>query len=271
MKAGKLGNRAFTSKPNIEEATEMAKEALKKVGLIGCGAIGTVLAEAIERKLVVCDELIVYDVDAAKAKQLQSSLDFPVKIVASVDELLAAKPKVVVEAASQQAVREYYDKLVAANIDFIVMSTGALLELDTENRRLHFSSGAIGGLDALSSAALAGIDEITLISRKNPKALNRTNTREAVIYEGTAEEAAKQFPREMNVAATLALTVKPTKVKVRVVSDPAVKRNTHEIVMEWRFGEMALRFANDPHPDNPHTSALAAWSAIKLLQSLLNT
>ena len=67
----------------------------------------------------------------------------------------------------------------------------------------------------------------------------------------------------MNVAATLALTVKPAKVKVKVVSDPTVKRNTHEIQVKWRFGEMTLRFANDPHPDNPHTSAFAAWSAIK--------
>ncbi len=73
----------------------------------------------------------------------------------------------------------------------------------------------------------------------------------------------------MNVAATLALTVKPSKVKVKVVSDPAIKRNTHEIQVKWRFGEMTMRFANDPHPDNLHTSALAAWSAIKLLQKLL--
>jgi len=75
----------------------------------------------------------------------------------------------------------------------------------------------------------------------------------------------------MNVAATLALTVKPAKVKVQVVSDPVVNLNTHEIRVKWRFGEMFLRFANDPHPDNPHTSALAAWSAIKLLQTLLQS
>jgi aspartate dehydrogenase len=242
---------------------------MKKVGLIGCGAIGTVLAEAIERKLVACDELVVFDVDTAKAQKLKDALDFPVKIVASVDELLAAKPKVVVEAASQQAVREYYDKLLAANVDLIVMSTGALLSLNTDNHRVHFSSGAIGGLDAISSAAIAGIEEVTLTSRKNPKALGKTNTQETIVYEGLAEEAAKLFPREMNVAATLALTVKPAKVKVQVVSDPAVKRNTHEIWVKWRFGEMSLRFANYPHPDNPHTSALAAWSAIKLLQTLL--
>jgi aspartate dehydrogenase len=241
----------------------------KKVGLIGCGAIGTVLAQAIERRLVVCDELVVFDTDAERAQKLKRELNFRVKIASSVAELLSAKPKVVVEAAGQQAVREYYDQLAASDAEVIIMSTGALLILNVDSPNVHFPAGAIGGLDAIAAAANAGIDEVTLTSRKNPKPLGKTNTEEALIYEGTAKEAARQFPREMNVAATLALTVKPVQVKVRVVSDPAVIRNTHEINVKWRFGEMTLRFANDPHPDNPHTSALAAWSAIRLLQTLL--
>ena len=253
------------------KAQNMSGKAKKKVGLIGCGAIGTVLAEAIERKLVVCDELVVYDVDNSKAQKLKGAIKFPVTIVKSVDELLAARPKVVVEAASQQAAREFVPKIASSGVQVIVLSTGALLGLDVDWRRVHVPSGAIGGLDALSSASLAGIDEVILTSRKNPKALGKNNKVEVVVYEGYAEEAAKLFPREMNVAATLALAVKPAKVKVRVVSDPAVKRNTHEIQVKWRFGEMFLRFANDPHPDNLHTSALAAWSAIKLLQNLLET
>jgi aspartate dehydrogenase len=242
---------------------------MKSVGLIGCGAIGTVLAEAIERKLVVCDELVVFDIDAAQAQKLKDKLKFPVKIVAGVDELLAAKPKVVVEAAGQSAVHQYYDKLVASKAELIFMSTGALLDHNTDIPRVHFPAGAIGGLDAIAAAANAGIDEITLTTRKNPKALGKQITQETVTFEGFAEEAARQFPREMNVAATLALTVKPAKVKVKVVVDPATTRNTHEIYVKWRYGEMQLKFANQPHPDNPHTSALAAWAAIKLLQTLL--
>jgi len=249
----------------------MSREARKIVGLIGCGAIGTVLAEAIERKLVVCDELLVFDVDYSRSQKLKTALKFPVTIAKSVEQLLALKPKVVVEAASQEAVREYIPRIAASGVELIVMSTGALLDLDVDLSRIHVPSGAVGGLDALSSAALAGIDEVVLTSRKNPKALGKDNKVETVVYQGYAEEAAKLFPREMNVAATLALIVKPAKVQVRVVSDPAVKRNTHEIQAKWRFGYMQLCFANDPHPDNPHTSALAAWSAIKLLQTLLKT
>jgi len=242
---------------------------LKTVGLIGCGAIGTVLAEAIARKLVVCNELIVYDFDMPKAEQLKKSLNFPVTIVASLDEMLKRKPTVIVEAASQQAAKDYVGKIVAAKTELIVMSTGALLDLDVDLSKVHVPSGAIGGLDAIASAAMAGIDEVSLTSRKNPKALGRSNTQAETVYEGIAEEAARRFPREMNVAATLALTVKPAKVKVKVISDPAVTRNTHEIQLKWRFGDMFLRFSNEPHPDNPHTSALAAWSAIRLLQTLL--
>ena len=241
----------------------------KKVGLIGCGAIGTVLAEAIERRLVVCDELILYDFEVAKAEQLKKALKFPTTVVASLDEMLRRKPTVIVEAASQQAARDYVGRIVAEGIELIVMSTGALLDLDVDFGRVHVPSGAIGGLDALSSAALAGVDEVVLTSRKNPRALDMDNVEPQVVYEGLAEEAARRFPREMNVAATLALTVKPVKVRVRVISDPAVRRNTHEIQVAWRFGEMFLRFVNEPHPDNPRTSALAAWSAIRLLQTLL--
>jgi len=242
---------------------------MRAVGLIGCGAIGTVLAEAIERKLVICDQLVVFDVDMSKAQQLKKALKFPVTIVASFEELLMQKPTIIVEAASQQAAKAYAPKIAAEEIELIVMSTGALLDMDVDLAHVHVPPGAIGGLDALASAALAGIDEVTLTSRKNPKAFGRTNTKAETIYEGFAEEAARKFPREMNVAATLALTVKPAKVKVQVISDPAVKRNTHEIQVKWQFGEMFLRFANEPHPDNPHTSALAAWSAIRLLQTLL--
>src|SRR3972149_8478733 len=242
---------------------------MKAVGLIGCGAIGTLIAEAVERRLVMCDELVLYDFDLEKAALLKSSLHFPTTVFLNLDEMLKLQPTVIVEAASQQAAREYVPRIVEKGIDLIVMSTGALLQLPPQGSKVHVPSGAIGGLDALSGAALAGIDEVVLTSRKNPRALEMDNHEAQLVYEGYAEEAALRFPREMNVAATLALTVKPARVKVRVISDPAVQRNMHEISVKWRFGEMQLRFANDPHPENPRTSALAAWSAIRLLQNLL--
>lgn len=242
----------------------------RKVGLIGCGAIGTVLAEAIERKLVLCDELVVYDFDVSRAEQLKDAIKFPVTIVSGIDEMLRLRPTVIVEAASQQAAKEYVPKIVDAGIELIVMSTGALLDLDVDVSKVHVPAGAIGGLDAIASAALTGIIDVTLTSRKTPKAFNIETTEPVVMYEGTAEEATRRYPKEMNVAATLAITVKPSKVHVKVIADPTITRTTHEIIVHWKYGDMFMRFSNQPHPNNPKTSALAAWAAINLLKILLH-
>ncbi len=242
---------------------------MKKVGIIGCGAIGTIISGAIEKGLVKCDELILYDYNMERAEKIQKSLHVPVTVVKNLEEMLRLKPAVIVEAASQQAVRDYIDKILAENIELIVMSVGALLDLKLKSNKIHIPSGAIGGLDAISGAAIAGIDEVILTTRKNPKALDMDNKEEKIAYEGCAEEAVRRFPREMNVAATLALTTQPEKVRVRVISDPKVDKNVHEIKIKWKYGDMQLKFANEPHPENPRTSALAAWSAIKLLKEIL--
>jgi aspartate dehydrogenase len=219
--------------------------------------------------MVKCDALILYDYNKEKAERLQKSLTVPTKIAKNVDEMMRLKPRVIVEAASQQAAKEYASRISAEHIDLIVMSVGALLDMNAVGSRIHVPSGAIGGLDALGSAALAGIDQVVLTTRKNPETLGRNSKDESVVYEGNALEAVRLFPREMNVAATLALTVGSESVKVRLVSDPRADRNVHEIRVKWKHGDMFLKFENDPHPENPGTSALAAWSAIKLLKELL--
>jgi len=242
---------------------------VRKIGIIGCGAIGTLIAHAVENGIVNCDKMILYDSSFKQAEQLRKSLHFPTAIVKSVDEMIEANPSVIVEAASQQAAREYASRILSKDIDFVVMSVGALLDMNVESNRLHVPSGAIGGLDAVSSASLAGIDKIVLTTRKNPRALGLDNREEKVVYEGTAEEAVKRFQREMNVAATLALVVGRGKVHARVISDPKVDRIVHEIEVKWKHGDMFFRFSNSPHPQNPKTSALAAYSAIELMKRIL--
>jgi aspartate dehydrogenase len=242
---------------------------VKKVGIIGCGAIGSLIAKAVEDGIVKCDELVLYDYSPEKVDTLQKSLRVKTTTVRSVEEMIARGPAIIVEAASQQAVKEYLHRILAENIELIVMSVGALLDMRVTNRKIHSPSGAIGGVDAIASAALAGIDEVTLTTRKNPQALKTEKRGETIVFDGDAEMAVRLFPKEMNVAATLALAVYPEKVKVKIISDPKVTRNVHEIKVAWKHGDMLLRFENDPHPDNPGTSALAAWSAIKLLKDLL--
>lgn len=242
---------------------------LKKVGILGCGAIGSLIAQAVESKIVECDELILYDYNTGKAEKLHKSSHVKSIVVESVDEMIANKPTIIVESASQQAVKQYLPKILKAGIEVLVMSVGALLDSEQSSRLVHTPSGAIGGIDAIASAALAGIYEVSLVTRKNPQALGTDERRATVVFDGDAETAVQLFPREMNVAATLALTVRPTKVKVRVISDPKIARNLHEIKVIWKHGEMKFIFENEPHPENPGTSALAAWSAIRLLKDLL--
>lgn len=242
---------------------------MKTVGIIGCGAIGTLIAQAVQDGIVPCDRLILFDIDKPKAERLRGTLGFPTAVAASFEEMIKLRPTVIVEAASIQAARDYAGKIIGENVDLIVMSVGALLEMNLKSDRLHISSGAIGGLDAISSADLAGVEQVVLTSRKNPKVLGLDVQGEKLVYEGNAQEAVRLFPREMNVAATLALTVQPEKVRVKVISDQRVHRNTHEIKVKWKHGEMLLQFFNDPHPMNPKTSALSAWSAIRLLKQVL--
>jgi aspartate dehydrogenase len=242
---------------------------LKKIGIIGCGAIGTLIVKAVEAGTVACDALILYDYNFPKAENLARSLSVPVKLAKTVDEMIRVEPAIIVEAASQEAAREYVPKIASVKIPLIVMSVGALLDLNVDSARIHVPSGAIGGLDAISAAALAGIEQLVLRTRKNPKVLDLGNKEERLVFDGSVREAVRLFPKEMNVAATLALTVGPEKVAVKVISDPKVCRNVHEIEVKWKYGVMSFRFENDPHPENPKTSALAAWSAIELLKDLL--
>ena len=247
----------------------MKETKTKTVGLIGCGAIGTLIAQAIEKKIVNCDKLVLFDYQKNKAADLKASIDFPTTIVKNLEEMLQLKPSIIIEAASQKAAKDYIKPITTKNIHLIVMSTGALIDMKYQSKKLHVPSGAIGGLDAISSAALTQISEVILTTKKNPKAFEMDNTQPKIIYEGNAENAAKLYPKSMNVASTLSFIVKPTKVQVQLISDPTTNRNTHEIKIKWQFGQMLLCFSNDPHPENPRTSALAAWSAINLLKTLL--
>ncbi len=248
---------------------KMGRSVVKTVGIIGCGAIGSLIAKAVDDGIVKCDELILYDNNPEKAANLHRSLRVKSQIVEKIEDMITQAPAVIVEAASQQAVKEYLPRILEEDIEVIVMSVGALLDMQIDSRKVHTPSGAIGGIDAIRSASLAGIDEITLTSRKNPQVLKSDKNAETVVFDGDADMAVKLFPKEMNVAATLALAVQPKKVKVKVVSDPKVNKNVHEIRVSWSKGEMVLRFENEPHPDNPGTSALAAWSAIRLLKDLM--
>lgn len=255
--------------------------------MIGCGAIGSVIAEAIDNCVVEATLLYLFDIDRGKAERLASSLRRQKPAVAASVEEIARDPRVevVVEAASQEAVLQYAETVLAAGKELIVLSVGALLRpemrqlLAAYRGRVHVPSGALGGLDALRALALAGVESVELVTRKHPskladepyvreRGLKLEGLREPlVVFEGSAEEAVRAFPRTLNIAAALALA-SGAPVRVKVVADPTTHRNVHTFVARSKAGVLRVEVENVPHPDNPKTSYLAALSAVELLREL---
>ncbi|MEM1514802.1 MAG: aspartate dehydrogenase [Candidatus Bathyarchaeia archaeon] len=263
------------------------------VGLVGCGAIGSVIAEALDKGRVDNAILvIVYDIILERAKKLVSKLSYKSLIAGSLDEILRRSDvHLVVEAASQDFVREYAVKILNSNKDLLIMSTGALLDetlfseiakaTERTGKKIYVPSGAIVGIDNIKSAVLGKIEEAILITRKPPISFRDTNLIEKnkidissireplILYEGPAREAIKILPQNVNVAATLSLAgIGPDKTKVKVIADPAVKNIVHEIYVKGEFGEIYTKAVNKPFPKNPRTSYIAALSAIATLRRI---
>ncbi|MCS7123907.1 MAG: aspartate dehydrogenase [Candidatus Bathyarchaeota archaeon] len=261
------------------------------IGLIGCGAIGAILAKAVDegRAGDAC-LVVVFDENLKKAVDLAQKLKSKPKVARNFNELIECEDvKLVVEAASQEAVKAYAIEVLRAGKDLMVMSVGALVDskltseinrIAKENgRKIYVPSGAIAGLDGVKASAIDKIEKVVLTTRKPLKALSDNlyfkekfggKVEElTVIYEGPALEACRLFPANVNVAATLSLVgVGAEKTVVRVVADPALERNVHEIEVKGEFGDLVVRVENVPSRENPKTSYLAALSAIATLRKI---
>jgi aspartate dehydrogenase len=257
-------------------------------GLIGCGAMGTTIANAIDEGKINGELGYVYDADLKKAEELAKRLKNKPKI-APTPSTLIDETEFIIEAASQQAVKEYAKEVVTKKKSLLIMSVGALLDdafmkeltatASTTWSRIYLPSGAVAGIDGLLSAASIGIDEVTLTSTKPPEGLKGVKylqdkgidvtkiTKPTVVYEGTAADAVSLFPKNINVSAIVSLAVGRS-VKVKIVADPNATTNTHEIHAKGPFGELTTKTSNVPSPTNPKTSYLAALSAIATLKKV---
>lgn len=262
-------------------------EEMKRVAIIGCGAIGSEIARAIDEGYVEADLVALYDVIKEKCEELASKLTKCKPLIASsIDEVLATSPNIVVEAASQEAVKQYAEKVLKSGADLVVLSVGALMDVELVERikeaaregnaRVYVPSGAIAGLDAIRALRKVGIERVLLRTRKPPKSIKPCETlkfdpskvvQPTVVFRGKASEAVKVLPFNVNVSAALSLA-SGMDIEVEVVADPTIEKNVHEIIVESKASRITIRIENVPSPTNPRTSYLASLSAIELLRKL---
>ena len=260
------------------------------VGLIGLGSMGSFVAREIMKGEIPGIRLLAAaDIRPPSPGLLQELRQHSVSFVQSFEGLGDFPIRLVIECANQKVVAESADFFLAKGMDLLLMSVGALVQGSLFSRltcraqekgcRIYLPSGAIGAIDALQAAKLRGLDEVTLTTRKPPQSLSQVegvdleNLKEPrVLYEGPASEAVVKFPQNVNVAATLSLAgLGPEKTRVRVVADPGVHQNIHEIHARGTFGSFEIRLANWPNPDNPKTSLLSCLSVVSLLKRIRET
>lgn len=244
------------------------------VGIIGCGAIATIITDFVLEGKIDIDLKFFYDQDSERAGNLSSNVGG--MAVTSVHDMLD-QVDLVIEAASPLAVEKFIPSVIAHGKDVIIMSIGALIDMKLkeelenmamENKsRIYTPSGAIVGLDGIKAASMGKITEVNLITRKPPKSLGISVDKKTTVYEGKAAAAVRKFPQNMNVAAALSIAC-DREVDVQIIADPTVKYNIHEIQVIGDFGEFKTITQNRSCATNPKTSVLAAYSAIKLLKSL---
>lgn len=261
-----------------------------RIGIIGCGAIGSRMAKSITKDMTrQCRLSGLYDVDLGKARTLERQLRKKGLAKASLEGLLK-DCDLVVEAVNAPGTRDIIAKALKKRKDVLVMSVGKILNdpnlfsLAHKNRcSLIVPSGAIAGMDAIKAAAPLKFSSLTLTTRKpvsgfknNPylrqKSINVDNiTAETVLFDGDVQRAVEFFPQNINVAATLALASQaPGKLRIRILTSPDFKTNSHEIEAVGDFGRIVTRTENVVCPDNPKTSYLAVLSAVQTLKQYVN-
>ncbi|MGV3678598.1 MAG: aspartate dehydrogenase [Acidovorax sp.] len=266
-----------------------------RLAVVGFGAIGQALAwELAGDDRVRLAQLIVSPASLAAAQAacaaLAPQVQVQVQVASTLDLGPGQRPDLVVECAGHAAVLAHVVPALQAGIPCAMASVGALHDADLLARleaaaqeggtRLQLVSGAIGAIDALAAARLGGLDEVVYVGRKPPLSWAGTPAEQVfdlarlmapqVIFRGSAREAARQFPKNANVAATVSLAgLGLDRTQVELVADPGVTRNVHAVIARGAFGRLELQMENLPLAANPKTSALTVYSLVRAVRNTL--
>jgi len=258
-----------------------------RVAIGGFGAIGKVVAKALDDGIEGLSLAAVSARDTARAEATLASFATPVPVL-PLDRLWEAAD-IVVECAPAAHLRDLAEPALAHGRTLITLSCGALLDnfdlVELARRhggRILVPTGALIGLDAVQAAALGGgIQSVQMITRKPPGGLDGAPylvehqiwlaglTAAKLVFTGSAREAARGFPANVNVAAALALAgIGPDRTTIEIWADPGITRNIHRIEVEADAARFSMQIENVPSRENPRTGRLTPLSVIALLQKL---
>src|SRR6266851_1228836 len=258
----------------------------QRVAIAGFGAIGKVVAERLDRGVDGLTLSAVSARDTARAERAMAGFARPVPVLPLAH--LADVADIVVECAPAAVLRDIAEPVLAAGRTLIVLSCGALLDnldlIDLAGRqrgRILVPTGALLGLDAVQAAAQGLISRVHMITRKPPNGLDGAPylvehgisvagiERALCVFTGTAREAARGFPANVNVAAALALAgIGPDRTTIEIWADPSLTRTVHRIEVEAKAARLMMHIENVPSPENPRTGLLTALSVIAALKKL---
>jgi len=258
----------------------------QRVAIAGFGAIGKVVARRLDQGIEGLTLTAVSARDVARAEGAMAGFARPVPVTPLAR--LWEEADIVVECAPAAVLRDVAEPALAHGRLVVVLSCGALLDnLDlvdlarAHRGRILVPTGALLGLDAVVAAAEGGISKVHMITRKPPRGLagapylvaNRIDvgglTEPRRVFAGTAREAARGFPANVNVAAALALAgMGPDRTTIEIWADPSVSRNVHRIEVEAEAARFSMQIENVPSEENPRTGRLTALSVIAALQKL---
>lgn len=261
----------------------------RHIAIIGFGAIAQDLVSILHNAPGGPPERLSLLVREGRQDDVRAKIDHPrLSVTSDLAALLDTAPDVVAECAGHQAVAQFGPAVLGRGCDLVVASVGALSDpalaqqLGTaalqSGAQCVVPAGAIGGIDALGAARLSGLKSVTYVGRKPPMAWAGTPAEKAVeldtlthahcFFEGNARDAATQFPKNANVAATLALAgMGMDATHVRLIADPACTENVHEFEVTSEALDFSVRLVGKPSPLNPKTSRSTVYS---IARSVLN-
>lgn len=256
---------------------------MQSIAMIGSGAIGEAVAGFLADYDAV--EIAVAIVESGMESRASDLFGPSVEITNNIDDV-STQVDLAVDCAGHPALKQHGVAILSRGIDLISVSSGALADGDFYNRlvaaarrggtQLQIVSGAIGALDALSAASAGKLTRVTYRGRKPPKGWRGSPaeskldlddlTAATVHFSGSARNAALEYPKNANVAASVALAgIGFDDTRVELIADPNAEQNVHEIVAEGDFGRFEFRIEGNSLPDNPRSSAITAMSVVSAI------